>query len=654
MGEQRVTLASSGKELQDFVRRVLNDLEALEYMLEHNWFETDICCIGAEQEMFLIDRQTYRPVPLAMEALQLMKRYPWVETELAQFNLEIGLSPRNLEGQAFSQMYEEAHTRLEKIKKKLESLDATLILCGILPTLRKHDLEMHHLTPKKRYKALMEALNGQRLGDAYELRLRGIDELLVRHDSPLLEACNTSFQVHLQIAPDQFVKLYNIAQALAGPVMAIAANSPIVFGKRLWHESRIAMFQQSIDTRTSTEHLRQRSPRVQFGEGWLEGSILEIYREDLARFRALLAADLKEQSLSLIKQGKVPKLRALQVFNSTIYRWNRPCYGVSVNGKPHLRIENRVLPAGPTVLDEIANAAFWVGCMLGMAQQIDDIRNHLLWEDVRDNFGKAAQFGIDSNFNWFDERKISACELVLEELLPLARKGLSQHKVDASEIDRYLSIIEARAQKHMNGARWQLRAYTHLLKEATRDEALTVLTASIWKNQQIEMPVHNWPLPDPEDLEEYLPSELKVEEFMTTDLLTVHSEDPIELVAKIMDWRRIRHMPVEDTKGHLVGLISSRLLLRHFAQAHELNSQRETTAADIMVKDPITITPEASIIEAMQLMGKHRIGSLPVVKNEELVGIITEMDFLRITARLLERLGHKRKKAKQQPQKPVK
>ncbi len=650
MGEQKVTLATEGTELQDFVRRVLRDLEALEYMIEHDWFEKDICRIGAEQEMFLIDPDTYRPAPVAMEALASMKRYPWVETELAKFNLEIGLSPRDLTGRAFSQMYEENVTRLGKIKEKLKECQATLILCGILPTLRKHDLEMHNLTPKKRYKALMEALDKQRLGDAYELRLRGIDELLVKHESPLLEACNTSFQVHLQVHPSQFVKLYNIAQALAGPVMAIGANSPIVFGKRLWHESRIALFQQSIDTRASSEHLRQRSPRVQFGKSWLEGSILEIYRDDLARFRALLAADQKEDALALIQKGKVPKLRALQVFNSTIYRWNRPCYGISANGKPHLRIENRVLPAGPTVLDEMANAAFWVGCMLGMAAQIDDIRKHLGWEDVRDNFGKAAQFGIDSNFNWFGESKIGACELVLKELLPIARKGLESHGIHAADIDRFLGLIEERARKHMNGARWQLRAYTRLLGEVTRDEALTVLTATIWKNQQLEMPVHNWPMPDPDDLEDYLPTELKVEEFMTTDLITVQLEDPIELVAQIMDWRRIRHMPVEDAKGKLAGLITSRLLLRHFNKARELNAARNLTAADIMVKEPITIEPGASIIDAMNLMRTHRIGSLPVVKEGELVGLITEMDFLRITARLLERLGHKRKR-KQRAQK---
>jgi hypothetical protein len=192
--------------------------------------------------------------------------------------------------------------------------------------------------------------------------------------------------------------MYNISQALAGPLIAISANSPIVFGRRLWHESRIALFQQSLDTRTTHDHMRERSPRVNFGNDWLKDSILEIYREDIARFRVLLSGDVEEDAIDLIHKGKVPKLRALQVHNSTVYRWNRPCYGISSNGKPHLRIENRVIPSGPTSIDEVANTALWIGAMMGMGDKYDDITQHISFEDVRDNFGKAAKFGIDSKF----------------------------------------------------------------------------------------------------------------------------------------------------------------------------------------------------------------------------------------------------------------
>ena len=638
MGEQKVSLVQNQEQMQQFVRYLLKDVKALEHMLENNWFESDVTRIGAEQEMCLVDLKTFKPAPIAMEALETMEEYPWVETELARFNLETNLEPRTFEGDCLRKLEEENLQNLTRIREKLKSFDADLFLTGILPTLRKFDLEMHNLTPKKRYFALMEAINEQLFGAAYELRLTGIDELLIRHTSPLLEACNTSFQVHLQVAPKDFVKMYNIAQALAAPVMAIAANSPIVFGRRLWHETRIALFQQALDTRATHEHLRERSPRVHFGKDWVHESIMEIYREDIARFRVLLAGDVTEDSLELIQKGEVPKLRALQVHNSTVYRWNRPCYGVSANGKPHLRIENRVLPAGPTVIDEVANAAFWLGAMVGMAARVHDIREHLSFDDVSDNFGKAARFGIDSKFNWFQDGKISAPDLILKELLPIAREGLESQKVAGKDIDRYLGIIEARAKMHTNGARWQLRAFTKLKKRVTRDEAVTVMTAYAYKNQVKEMPIHTWEMPELKDLEEYRPSKLKVEEFMETDLFTVQKDDVIELVAELMDWRKIRYMPVEDAKGNLVGLITSRLLLRYFTRKNSLNGKELGTVKDIMIANPITVSPKATIVEALHIMRENKIGCLPVVKDEELIGIITEMDFLRISGSLIERL----------------
>ncbi len=638
MGEQKVSILKDKSEMHRFMRHLLKDVQALKYMLENDWFETGITRIGAEQEMALVDSKTYKPAPIAMEALDKMKEYPWVETELAKFNLETNLEPRVFEGKCLSEMEKENQHNLGKISEKLQSLDADLLLTGILPTLRKFDLELHNLTPMKRYDALMKAITEQLIGSSYELRLMGIDELLVKHDSPLLEACNTSFQVHLQIEPKDFVQMYNISQALAAPIMAISANSPVVFGKRLWHETRIALFQQSVDTRTTHKHMRERSPRVTFGSGWLQKSVLEIYKEDIARFRVLLAGDVEEDSLEMIKEGKTPKLRALQVHNSTVYRWNRPCFGISPNGKPHLRIENRVLPAGPTVIDEFANTAFWLGCMVGMAEEVKDIREVMSWEDARDNFGKAARFGIDSKFTWFNDEKITACDLVLKHLLPLARKGLKIRKVDSKDINRYLSIIEERAKNHMNGARWTLRAFTQLKKQVSTDEAVSVLTACMLKNQQEGKPVHTWELPKLSDLKEYRPAKLKVEEFMVTDLFTVRKEDIIEFVAEMMDWRNTRYLPVEDKKGKLVGLITSRMLLKEFAKKQRLNDGESITVEEIMVHDPIIINHDANIIEAMNLMKKHQIGCIPVVHGEELVGIITEKDFLGIAGRLIERL----------------
>jgi CBS domain-containing protein/gamma-glutamylcysteine synthetase len=638
MGFQKVNTVESKNEMQHFVRSLLDDVKAFEYMLENNWFESDIVRIGAEQEMCLVDNKTLKPATINMEVLEHLTDSPWCVTELAKFNLETNLSPREFSGTCLSDLEAENIHYLSVIQKVLDKFDASIVLCGILPTLRKHDLEMHNLTPKDRYFALMAAIQKHLLGTSFELRVEGVDELLVKHDSPLLEACNTSFQIHLQVSPNEFVKMYNIAQALAGPMIAISANSPLVFGRRLWHETRIALFQQSLDTRTTHDHMRERLPRVNFGSGWLHGNITEIYKEDISRFRVLLAGAIEEDSLEMVLDGKVPKLKALQIHNSTVYRWNRPCYGISPNGKPHLRIENRVMPAGPTPIDAAANAAFWLGCMIGMSLRHDDITKKIDFADARDNFLKAAKFGIDTTFTWFKDEKITATELILKELIPLAKEGLKHRKVKAADIHKYMDIIEARAREHKTGARWALRSFTALKNDVTNDEAVTCITAAMLKNLKENKPVHTWAEATTSDLETWSPSRLKVEEFMSTDLFTVQKEDLIELVAEIMDWRRIRYMPVENNKGELIGLISSRMLLRHFANQSKMQEAGTVMVNDIMIEKPITAAPDTPIMQAMQMMREHKIGCLPVVKGKELIGIITEMDFLRITSRLMERL----------------
>ncbi|PSR12133.1 MAG: CBS domain-containing protein [Bacteroidetes bacterium] len=643
MGEQLVKLAEDKQSMQNFVRHLFKDVRALEYMLRNDWFETDTIRIGAEQEMCLVDLDTYKPANIGPEVLAKLSKYPWADAELARFNLETNLTPREFKGTCLSQMEAENREHQRIIREQARKMGAGVVLTGILPTLRKFDLDMSNLTPRPRYFALMEAINRQLIGNAYELRLSGIDELLVKHDSPLLEACNTSFQVHLQVTPATFVQMYNIAQTLAAPVLAIAANSPIVFGKRLWHETRIALFQQALDVRTTHDHLRERSPRVSFGTGWLDKSLMEIYKEDIARFRVLLESDIEEDSMEQVLANKVPRLKALLVHNSTVYRWNRPCYGISDNGQPHLRIENRVLPAGPTVVDEMANAAFWLGAMVGMAEQYPDIREEISWEDVRDNFGKAAKFGVDTNFTWFKDKKINACDLITKELLPLARAGLKSKNIATADIDKYLGIIEERAKAHMNGARWQLRAFTKLKKEVNRDEAVSILTAYMLDQQNEGKPVHTWEMPKQTDLKEYRPANLTVEEFMETDLFTVHEDDLIEMVAQLMDWRKIRHMPVEDTKGHLIGLITARSMLRYFTNGQMVKGEHVVSANEIMIANPLTINPKATIIEAMRIMRENKVGCLPVVvANNELIGIITEMDFVRISGRLIERLGEQK------------
>ena len=640
MGEERVNVPTQDSR-SSFTHHLLRDVQALEYMLKHEWFETDTIRIGAEQELCLVDRKTLKPTPKNMAVLKRLKDYPWATTEIARFNLECNFTPQVFTGDALRKMEQENMQQLRIVKEAAKASNAHIVLTGILPTLRKFDLNLENLTPKPRYLALIEAIKAQQKNErGFELNLHGIDELHINHDSPLLEACNTSYQVHLQVTPDTFVPMYNIAQAVAAPILAIAANSPLVFGKRLWHESRIALFQQSLDVRTSKEHMRTSEPRVSFGTQWLDKSIMEIYKEDIARFRVLLGTEIDQDSLEMIGQRKVPNLRALQVHNGTVYRWNRPCYGISDNGMPHLRIENRVLPSGPTVLDQTANAAFWLGVMIGMAHEFKDIREHLSFADVKDNFSKAAKFGIDSQFTWFNNRKITCRELILQELIPLAYNGLKLQGIDQADIERYLSVIQGRAEVHQNGARWLLKSFTQLTERVNRDEAVTILTSQMVKCQLEQEPVHQWPMPTVEDLKHYRPVGLRVEEFMETDLFTVRESDLLELVGDLMDWRKLRYLPVEDENGHLCGLITTRKLLRYYIKRGRINNEMNDykTVGDLMISNPTTVSPQTTIKDAMHTMRGCKLGCLPVVKDNELVGIITEMDFLRVAGRLIERL----------------
>lgn len=635
MGEEKVRLASSqdSAEMRNFVRQLLNDVQAFEYMLENDWFEDDIIRIGAEQEMCLIDK-FYKPACTAMDILEDFSP-PWLTTELAKFNLEFNLNPQFFSGDAFSKMEAELRGYLAQLEKVAATHDTRILLTGILPSLRKFDLNLDKLTPKERYLALMTALREMR-GSDYELRVDGIDELNIRHDSPLLEACNTSFQVHLQVKPKDFVKMYNIAQAITGPTLAMCTNSPVLFGKRLWHETRIALFQQSIDYRKTSDHLRHKTGRVNFGTDWLHESILEIYKEDILRFRVLLGADIEENSLESLKAGIVPKLKALQVHNGTVYRWNRPCYGISPNGKPHLRIENRVLGAGPTVIDEMANTAYWLGLMEGMADNYDDIRQHMSFDDARDNFMKGARAGMDSKFTWLDDQKISARDLTQEILLPMARQGLEKHNIDTADIDKYLGVIEERTKRHLNGSRWILQTYSKFKKETHIDESLTSLTAAIYHNQRTSKPVHEWDIPELHEFDQYDPSTLVVEEFMTTDLFTVREEDLIEFASTLMDWSDVSYMAVEDAQGDLTGIITARRILQHLSRSNQLDN--DTIVGDIMDKKPITVHPLLPIVDVIKLMKKENLKMIPVVKNKELIGVISERNFVNMSKRLIQRM----------------
>ncbi|MDX1546524.1 MAG: CBS domain-containing protein [Rhodothermales bacterium] len=635
MGEQDVRTLKNEAALRQFSRHLLQDVRALEHMLREDLFEGDVRRIGAEQELFLVDPWG-QPASI-VEAVLERSTDPRVVTELTKFNLEVNLNPCSFEGDCLRRTEEQLDELVAYVRGIVRDAGGDIVLVGILPTIHISDLTLDHMTERPRYFALNDALRSLRGGPA-QFQIRGTDELFLKHDSMMMEGCNTSFQTHFQVSPGEFARYYNLAQAVAGPCMAVATNSPVLFGKRLWRETRIALFQQAVDTRSSNLYLREMSPRVHFGSGWVRESVAEIFQEDISRFRVLLTADEEMQdSMQVLRDGGIPKLKALMLHNGTVYRWNRAVYGIT-DGKPHLRIENRILPSGPTPADEVANAAFWFGLVCGLADTYDDIAHVLDFDDAKSNFIAAARLGLAAELTWVEGRRTPASDLIGDMLLPLARRGLDGAGIDAADADRYLGIIEQRAETGQTGAQWQLGSLARMKGQGTRNERLQALVAAMIARQQQGAPVHTWDLASFDEApgSRGLRS-ARVEHFMTTDLYTVHEDELIEFVATLMDWQRIRHVLVEDAQHRLVGIVSHRKVLRALARDDDGDGDRGgVPVKEIMIRNPITISPEAPSREAIHLMRRHQIGALPVVREDQLLGIVTERDFLHIAGKLLD------------------
>lgn len=604
----------------------------MELMLHENMFETGVRRIGAEQELFMVDERG-EPAPIIEEVLE-RNTDERIVTELTKFNIEFNMDPLPYGDDSFQEMERITSELIEKVRALTAEVGGEIAMTGILPTAHLSDFALDYMTPRPRYYALNDALSRLRGGPG-QYQIQGIDELFLKHDSIMLEGCNTSFQTHFQVSPDEFPRYYNIAQVVAAPCLAAATNSPILFGKRLWRETRIALFQQAVDTRSSNLYLREMRPRVHFGTDWVDESVLEIFKEDISRFRVLLTTELEEKPLEVLEEGGVPNLMALQLHNGTVYRWNRACYGIT-DGKPHLRIENRVLPSGPTVIDEIANAVFWYGLVAGLAQEYNDVSRDMDFDDARHNFIAAARNGLASQFVWLDGSKRPAHELILDSLIPRAESGLQNSGINSSDIDRYLGIIQKRVETQQTGAQWQLDSVARMKEVGSRAERLGALTRGMVERQKDGAPVHEWSLATLE--EGYTPTGMKdtnVEDYMTTELFTVHEEEAVEFVARLMDWQRIRHVLVEDEQHRLVGLVSHRTLLRHMADRTDV-PDGGVPVREIMVEDPISVSPDVPTLEAVQMMREHQIGALPVVREDRLVGIITERDFIQIAGNLLD------------------
>jgi len=627
MGDHKVRPAQDAGDVRAFTRAVLRDVAALELMIERRDLQANCQRIGVEQEMYLVGSDC-RAYPHALKVIDQLSD-PRFTTELACFNLEANFDPLRLEEDVFEKLERDMRETVSKASQAAKRLGGEVLLTGILPTLRAEDLSLDHLTPELRYRLLNDAL--LRPQGRITVVIDGLEQYEGTYDSVMLQAANTSLQIHLQVDPRESGRLYNLAQLVTAPLLAVAGNSPVLLGRRLWHETRIAVFERALDTRTDSQLARGSLSRVTFGDAWLHDSVVEVFRDNLARFPVLLTCDTEGDSVEQVKRGERPQLRALGLYNSTVWRWNRPCYGVT-DGRPHLRIECRVLPSGPTVLDEAANAAFFYGMMLGLSDDYGDVSARLDFGDAKTNFLSAARLGLGAEFTWLDGRSVVARDLVLQELLPAAHQGLERVRIPASQIDRYLGTIEARVREGRTGSNWLLDTFNAQRSREPyavwRDAVKTMLV-----HQTSGTPVHEWPLAlDGQGSRLVEPT---VGDIMTRSVFTVSPDDVIDLATSVMEWKHVRHIPVESASGELLGLITARELLGVREKFGQDDSADPVSVGSLMRRDMVQVPATTGLADAMRISVKSNAGCLLVVHRGKLLGIVTEHDLVAAASRAL-------------------
>jgi len=615
MGDFRVRKIKDAEDRRRMYQYALNDIEVFEQMLEERMFEEGDLWIGAEQELCIVNEK-FDPAISALELLDKIDDEHYTN-ELALFNMEINLDPSPLGGSCFSQMEKSLLHLMHKGYAEAEAQNEHLLMAGILPSLQYHHLQYKYMTPIQRYETLSQSLSAIR-GSKFEVYMQGVDDLIMSLGSVLFEACNTSFQLHLQVKPQDFVDQHNWSQMIAGPVLAACVNSPLLFGNELWAETRIALFKQSLDTRSSQKYMRSKLPRVYFGRGWLKESPAELWKNDIMRFPLLVTSDDLKDAKETLKNGEVPDLRGIRLHNGTTYTWNRMCYGIS-DKKPHLRIECRYLPSGPSAIDEIANFAFWIGLMRCDPPGGVDFWKNQSFKAAKNNFVLAARSGLNTIFSWFG-KNIPAKELIIQELIPMARRGLKKSGVDSSDINRYLSVIENRIAKEVTGASWMIQNFRNLSKHYGESIAEKELIRQSIEYQKDNIPLHKWKNIPPREyrLSEEDPT---VDQLMSTNIFSVNEHDSIEIVKSILKWNKIHHLPVENAAGDLVGLITDGAIARM-----DESETRPIFAKDIMLTDLITITSNDSMKNAKVKFTESKVSGIPVTYHKKLVGMLTLTD----------------------------
>jgi hypothetical protein len=460
-------------------------------MLNEFRFDSDRPMTGLEIEVNLIDPDA-QPAMRNAEVLADLAD-PSFQTELGQFNVEINVAPRVIEGDGLDVYEREVLASLVHADERARKSDARLVLIGILPTLRPEHLVLANMSDDPRYRLLNDQIINAR-GEDMTLDIRGQERLEAQSDSIAGESACTSLQFHLQVAPEEFAQYWNASQAISGIQVAVGANSPFLFGRRLWAETRIALFEQATDTRPEELKAQGVRPRVWFGERWIT-SIFDLFEENVRYFPPLLPITNDEDPVAVLEAGGVPHLGELRLHNGTIYRWNRPVYDI-MNGRPHLRVENRVLPAGPTVVDQLANAALYFGLVRELCEQDRPIWTQMSFSAAEENFHTTAREGLDAPVWWPERGEVGVAGLVLDELLPLAATGLDRFGVRPATRDRLLGVIEGRCRTGRNGAAWQTEVVRRLQERhgLDRSTALQQMLQRYAEGLHENVPVHTWPL----------------------------------------------------------------------------------------------------------------------------------------------------------------
>ncbi|MEB3031975.1 glutamate--cysteine ligase [[Mycobacterium] nativiensis] len=490
MGDEVSRTAFSRTQRQTYRRKIQRCLDVFETMLARYSFDCERPLTGMEIEGNLVD-DDFQPAMSNSDVLAAIDD-PAYQRELGAYNIELNIPPRPLPGRQGLQLEADVRASLNAADAKARINGAHIVMIGILPTLMPEHLTGDWMSDSARYAALNDSVFAAR-GEDISIDIDGPEPLNLQVASIAPESACTSMQLHLQVSPDQFAGHWNAAQVLAGPQLALGANSPYFFGHRLWAETRVELFAQSTDTRPDELKNQGVRPRVWFGERWIT-SIFDLFEENVRYFPSLLPEVSEEDPAAELARGRTPQLSELRLHNGTVYRWNRPVYDV-VDGRPHLRVENRVLPSGPTVADMLANALFYYGLLRRLAREERPLWTQMSFTAAHDNFRRAARHGMSARLHWPGLGEVSVPELTRRELLPLARQGLEDWGVAAEVADRYLGIIEGRVAAERNGATWQVLMVEGLqARGMSRPDALAEMLRRYCEHMHTNRPVHSWPV----------------------------------------------------------------------------------------------------------------------------------------------------------------